>query len=210
MKNHLAVIVLVVFCSSVLSASQENKLDYQVINSSCFSGIKCQFDVQISRKATKDELIELANKLRKSQPGNYKRFFITYYLPGMEMGWATSHFDPNLKVEIHGLTVDQEKRLLENVEDKQEKVIGIWIDETPYISNRTSLIRKEDRVMMRIQFKDGSLLEKEMIETNTANGKKYEERGGNDLGEYYLLDKSGALKAYDREGYINTLRPVKK
>ena len=55
-------------------------------------------------------LKRIATKLKNSDGQSYDRTFIGYYLPDMKLNsgyWATTHFNPNLEIQILGLTVEQ-------------------------------------------------------------------------------------------------------
>jgi hypothetical protein len=205
--------LLTAILSSAVLANNTEKPGYEIINVTKMPGVKCSINVRLSRKATESELKDLATEIRKSQTGKYERFFILYYLPGMEVGslaWATTHFNPDLKIEIQGMTSEQEKSLIQAADSTGKECIGTWIDETPFISNTTSLIRKGDKVLLIMLFKDGSKVEQEMTETQTSQGTKFEEKGGNSFGEYYLLGKDGILRSFDSDGQTSTMKPAIK
>jgi hypothetical protein len=197
---------------SLTAAAQEKKLDYEIIKSSKVPGIRCSLDVRINRKATESEIGQLARRIRNAEPGNYERFYICYYLHGMQVGagaWATSHFDPGLRVAIQGLRQDEEQKLIQTADTTKGELIGTWVYESA-VANTTSLIRQDNKVIMLVQFKDGSKSLREMTETRLSSGTKYEEKGGNRFGEYYILGENRLLKLLDRDGLISILRPVWK
>jgi hypothetical protein len=59
------------------------------------------------------------------------------------------------------------------------------------------------------KFKAGSGSEKEMIQKNHSGKLRFEEKEGNDFGEYYLIERNGNLGAYDSAGLISTMRAIK-
>lgn len=65
---------------------------------------KISADIVISRPIDRSELSRIARTIYKALKGpRFKRVFITYYLPGMDVGagaWATTHFNPFLKITI--------------------------------------------------------------------------------------------------------------
>jgi len=66
---------------------------------------KIFFDIRIYKKFTKLELSGISRILfEKLSNLKYTRAFLTYYLPGMQIGagpWATAHFNPGLRpIEI--------------------------------------------------------------------------------------------------------------
>ena len=185
---------------------------YTVVEKSNLGSIKSSIDIRLEKKVSKDFLQKLALKLRKAEPRKYDRMFITYYLPGMTPGsgaWATSHFNPNLKVKILGTTIEEEKALMSKLKDSSGKIIGEWLDESPYVGAKYTLLKRNGKIIMIRKFKDGSGSEKEMIQKKQSGKLRFEEKGGNDFGEYYLIESNGRLAVYDNAGLINTMRSIK-
>jgi len=82
--------------------SEEKTPDFSIENKDCIGTIKCSFDVRISQKISEKEIAAIANKIKKSSSATDANF-ILYYLPCMKVNdgaWATSHFNPDLKIEI--------------------------------------------------------------------------------------------------------------
>lgn len=86
--------------------SNQNKLPhYSIIKDKKTHNIKRTIEIRLSGKISKDELRDIANKVKNSDPKEYDRTFILYYLPNQSTGhgaWATTHFNPNLKISILG------------------------------------------------------------------------------------------------------------
>lgn len=65
-------------------------------------GIKNAYDVILDRRITEAEIEDFAHRILRASP-LAERTFIAYSLRGMELGngaWATSHFNPDLRVDI--------------------------------------------------------------------------------------------------------------
>lgn len=78
---------------------------YKLIHAFEMGNIKLSLDIRLDKKESENTLTKLANELHKKQIKKYKRIFICYYLPDMIVNagaWATSHFDPNLRIKILG------------------------------------------------------------------------------------------------------------
>jgi len=74
---------------------------------------KCNIEVELKEKVTAEELTTIANKIRETRK-SYDKLWIFYNFPGMTSGsgsWATTHFTPDLKVEILGMTAEIDKKL---------------------------------------------------------------------------------------------------
>ncbi len=82
---------------------------------------KCAYDIRIKKKLSEEELKLIANSIKSAAPSSYN-IFIGYYLPCMIIGhgsWATSHFTPELRVEIQDyMLIDNPACLGDGVETK--------------------------------------------------------------------------------------------
>jgi len=156
-------------------------------------------------------LQKLALKLRQGEPIKYDRIFICYLLPGMTPGagaWATSHFNPNLEVKIWGTTIEEEKALMSKPKNSSDNIIGEWLDDSSYGAKYT-LIKRNGKIIMICKYKDGSGSEEEMIQKKQLGKLRFEEKEGNDFGEYYLIESNGRLAIYDNSGFGFSMRPIK-
>jgi hypothetical protein len=198
--------------SGYLVRNLSGGLAYSVIDSDMIPGAKLSLDVRLSRKATEKELAQIARELKVGTQGSYSRAFILHYLPGMKPGagaWATTHFNPSLQVKILGMTTEQEQALAGQVSSPGQQVIGVWLDETPYTANRTTLYKKGGKIFRERKFKDGSELTEEMIERSSSSGRRFDMRDRNTAGDYIVIRASGVLELRDSIGLISTARPVK-
>jgi hypothetical protein len=172
------------------------------------SNIKCSIDVQLSERVSEDFLRQFALKLKKLEPIEYDRMFISYSLSG-ESGWATSHFNPDLEVKILGTTIEQKSKLKADIDKHEGEIIGKWIDNT-YGSGTYVFFKIKNKIIMHWTFKTGEThQEKEMIQKQQSGKIRFEEKGGNDLGEYYLIESNGQLAFYDNLGFGFSMRPIK-
>jgi hypothetical protein len=216
MRNSYVILLvtsLVLFSTAYDSFAEIfESVNYTIIKKTNIADVKGTIDIRLEKKVTENFLQKLALKLRDAEPRKYDRLFITYYLPGMRPGsgaWATTHFAPNLKVEILGTTIDEEKALSSGPKNTSREIIGEWLDEVPFVGAKYTLMKKNDKITMVRKFKDGSGSEKEMIQVNQSGRTRFEEKGGNRHGEYYLIERDGNLGAYDQQGFIRTMRSIR-
>ncbi|MBW2596828.1 MAG: hypothetical protein JRC93_12830 [Deltaproteobacteria bacterium] len=208
----LLIFSLSLFAALPVLAESFQGVKYTVIEKSNLGSIKGSIDIRLEKKVTKEFLHKLALKLREAEPRKYERLFITYYLPGMTPGsgaWAASHFNPNLQVKILGTTLEEEKALKSEPKSSSGEIIGIWLDESPYVGAKYTFMRKDGKIIMVRKFKDVSSSEKEMIQKKQSGSLRFDEKGGNDFGEYYLIERNGNMGVYDNAGLINTMRSIK-
>lgn len=71
---------------------------------------KLTTSLQLNNRLSEDSLKLIANEIKVGNP-QYDRIFIFYYLKGEKssgMAWATSHFSPDLEINILGSTEQEE------------------------------------------------------------------------------------------------------
>jgi len=160
---------------------------------------KCNIEVELKEKITKEQLTIIANKIRETRK-SYDNLWIFYNLPGKQAGsvaWATTHFTPNLKVEILGST-DAEDKKMDNV-SVDGNIIGKWTDKQSYSEHTAIIYEKNNKIYMKSIYSDGSSGEVEYVRKK-INGKVRYEPKQNKHNEYYIIEANGNLGMYDPEG----------
>ena len=161
---------------------------------------------------SKDMLEELGRELH-GQARGFERTFIGYYLPDMEVGagaWATTHFDPNLEINIFGLSVEKEEKLRSIQTPQDWDVVGRWLDPTNlYFGYRITIFRKDNSIFMDKTFSDGSSGQYKLIETKSPVWRfnPVEEFSG--TGDHWILNPNGQLEAHDNNGFITAVKPMR-
>jgi len=170
------------------------------------SGInKCNIEIELKEKVSKDKLISIANKLRSTRT-SYDFLWIFYYLPNMKTGigaWATTHFTPQLQVNILGPTTEEETKLKTNAKIVDGNIIGEFF-ETQYTSGTYTVYEKNKKIFIKIGFKDGSSSINEMAKKELKNGTKLNYKNGDSNGEYFILTEKGILEFYNSENKMFT------
>ncbi len=174
-------------------------LKYKILNEISNPTLnKSNIDIELNRKASKQELTNLAYKLRATR--NFERLWIGYTLPNMKVGsgaWATSHFTPDLKVEILGSTAEEE----ENQNKQSSKIEGTSLGKW-YEQQKTSatyvLYNKDNKLIVKMTFKDGGSMENEVTKKKAKNGERIDYK--EDMhGEYFIVTKNGNFEFYNKE-----------
>jgi len=184
---------------------------YSIIDSSTIPGIKRMLDIRLNKKVSADTLRAIALRLKSQDSRSYERTFIGYYLPEMKVGaggWATTHFNPNLEVRILGLTDEQEKALIQQIDDPLRELIGSWIDDRMGVGNRTTIFRRNGKIFMENTYPDGSSGQKIIVAKRSTKGKNFVNKEDNGLGEFYLIDSKGNLQLWDQDGLISTAKKI--
>ncbi len=190
-----------------------DEIQYTIINEEKYLDIKTSIDIRLKSAVDEETITQIAKELEKERRGKYKRIFINYYLEGMKVGegaYALSHFNPNLEVQIMGLTKEEKTQLLKKTSLSESNLIGRWIDDSPYAGKVITISRNANTLELSIKssYKDGSEGSKKLIE-KIVNGQKRWIEEGNVFGEYYFLNNDGNLSIYDAEGLYKTLPKIK-
>lgn len=83
------------------------------------------------------------------------------------------------------------------------QVIGQWKDDSPAVGSELTLYKSGGSYHIKQVFQDGSKRDMKM----KKSGNKYFQPGSQD---YYIVDGSGNLKCYDRQGLIYEARSLSK
>ena len=73
---------------------------------------KCKIKIQLEGEASETRLTEIANEIHQTRT-TFKQLYIWYYLPDSDTSstsWASTHFLPDLKVEIDSSIVKQSNK----------------------------------------------------------------------------------------------------
>ncbi|PHS02936.1 MAG: hypothetical protein COA78_19810 [Blastopirellula sp.] len=193
------------------TAKIPDDLTYTIVDHGTLHRIKRSIQVRLSRKVSEEVLTALALKLKNADPVTYERTFIGYHLPGMptdDVYWATTHFNPILKVRILGLTVEQEEALRKLPVDSTRKIIGSWINERLGSGSKVTIFQKGPRIFIEHIYGDGSSGIKEVVETRSQNGRRFDFTKKNDFGDYYLINSRGELQQGDQDGLFWTMTTI--
>ena len=193
-------------CSSREPALDEvvEDVSYEIINASRVPGVQCRLDVRLSRKVGEEALRSIALKLREEESEEYERMFIAYELPGMMPGagaWATSHFNPDLKVEILGMTIEESAQ---TPAVPGGELVGRWLDQG-IVGGWYTIMVRDKNLIGEWKFTDGSSIEEKLIESADSGRRRFGKKE-NPYGEYYVIESDGRLGLYDSEGRFKILQ----
>lgn len=162
---------------------------------------KCNIEIELKEKISKEKLILIANNLRKTRT-TYDYVWIFYYLPGVKVGagaWAYTHFTPNLEVEILGTTADEEAKQKENAGNVDGKIIGKFYEQQ-YTDGTYTVYEKNNKTFIKVVYGDGSSDDEEMKKSTVSNGTRFDYKDGSgNVRGYRILTKSGILEFYNAE-----------
>jgi len=188
------------------SDNQNNNelVKYKIINQEKLSDIKFSMDIRLTQKTTKHQLRKIALDIKSRLKKNYDRIFIVYYLPEMQIengGWASSHFDPTLDVQIMGLTIEEESKLLTEASKViVDKIVGRWVGDGSVMT----MFRKGSTTFLKTNYYDHTVQISKLDERIVNGQKRYIEEDGHDFGEFFIIEGNGNLNVYDNHGLIFT------
>ncbi len=197
---------------ATVSRSLPSDGSYTILSDEAVPPYRRSLDIRLNKKVSEDVLTNIAHELRNRDPRTFERTFIVYYLPGMEVGtggWATGHFNPDLKVAILGTTQEQEQALTSEPERQSpaRDVVGQWLDDRPFMASRLTIYRSGGQLYLERRYPDGSSSDHRLRERATPDGRRFEEVD-RQTGDYFLMDTRGDLQIRDAEGLLATARKV--
>lgn len=183
-------------------------LSYRILEQTLTPPIKQSFDVELSRRATEDELRVLADIIGENRR-SFERTFILYYMPGQKLdagAWASSHFNPNLEIRIMGFTDEQEAQATKKASSTASgggSILGRWQSEFPPC---VYTIQESGGQTFLVQaFNDGSG-SRHVLRTGTSNrGRRFDDTESR-FEEFYVINSDGDLEIWDSDGLIDTVR----
>ena len=156
---------------------------YEIIGRDRSGNARCSFDVRLEERVPESSIRNIAEEIKRREAEECERTFIVHYLPGMQVdagSWATSHFTPNLEVQILGMTAEQANGALPLPDGE---VVGRWRDESPP-GRWLTIVRRDDQLIERWDYADGSNSEDSLDESRLPDGRvRFEDQGGNANGD---------------------------
>lgn len=222
---------LTIQCNSKLD-KDEIFDEYSIIKKETIPYAKASYDIHLNKEFNKSSIEKLAHKLKNDLDADYERVFITYYLPGMEVGsgaWATSHFTPNLEIHLSAPFYDDtitddfnikeekevvvEEKKLSKAESTIEKlkasegdieILGKWKQKGNFMF---VIFRKSSRhFLTEINIDKPIIGDKWELETTTKSGKQafiVKDFKQKGYTDYYQIENNGELSLNDRIGIID-------
>jgi hypothetical protein len=169
---------------------------------------KNNVEIQLNKKVDETILKKIALKIRKDR-NQYDKLWIFYRISKMTSGraWATTHFTPDLEVKIIGSTEKQDQKTA-RTDDINGEILGKWRSEKSLMGAVLILFKDtEEKLKMRIVFKEGGNMDSELKESTVKGKTKYEDDKTH--GEYYILESNGNLGMYGNDGKFDEAIKIK-
>lgn len=209
MKKILFILTILIFMSCKKNSNVPNDVQWKITKENPNTNLsKNNIEVHLNKKVDQKVLQEIAMEIREDRT-QYDRLWIFYYIPNMTegMAWATTHFTPNLEINIIGSTENQDMQTSKTT-DIEGEVLNKWRSEKSLMGGTLVLFKNlSQKKIMRITFKDGSKMDSEIVESNIKGKTKYQD--DNENGEYYILELNGNLGLYGKNGKFDEAIKIK-
>ena len=211
MKKIFYILIAISFfaCNQTNQSKNENleqtsipsDVKYEVISEEPNEALsKDNISIRINKVVDESALTEIAYNL-KSTRSQYDKLWIFYYLPEMDansFAWATTHFKPELQVEINNPPISKDSISSQALKVDGE-VIGKWRCDKSLMGASLILYKNtKGTLLMKTTFTDGSASDEKIKEKKKSGVTKYEYN--NTHGEYYILESNGNLGLYGENG----------
>jgi hypothetical protein len=234
----MCLLILFALLAHVSLVAGNGEFSFEILTDKKTHNIKRSVEIRLDRRITSEQLESIAHKIKALNGNHYKRTFILYYLPYQKPGagaWATTHFTPNLEVEILGATVEDAKKFraysIKNGWQTPEasknspqiwgakqpiniqyggEIIGEWIWDLSDLSRKITIFKKNGTFFMNRYYRDGSQETVQLKAAKVARGLRLEETQPNAFGEHSIINKKGELEFFDADGIILALPPEQK
>ncbi len=209
MYKILSVLIVVLFVASGCNNKKQSKeliipddIHYYITQDQSMQNKKRSVEAVLNKRVNKEILNNIALNIKNSDSNTYERTFIGYFIGGEDNTqgyWATTHFNPSLKVNILGLNGEEKKRILSKKITPEQGVetIGYWLEDRPYHVNKMILYYKKNRFYLEQIFETFTQTT-EMSFEKVRDGIKIVDIKGGRFGEYYLLTKERDLEFWSK------------
>jgi hypothetical protein len=169
---------------------------------------KITYEIDLDKRVDEELIKKVSEEIKTGK--NYKKIFMFYNIPNWNWdgggSWATSHYTPELEINILGATIEQVKKINSIVVDG--KIKGEWWQSTQYFEGRVLETEKNNKNFINQIMGDGSIITdqvkiKKVGETVRFIPLKKKE-------EYWVLEKNGNLSVNDNSGKIWEAKAIKK
>ncbi|WP_350562757.1 Ltp family lipoprotein [Psychrobacter sp. CAL346-MNA-CIBAN-0220] len=187
-------------------AEIKNFPEYKIVEDTVKRNIKRTVEVELSSRMDEETLIALAEKIYAMSDAKVERTFITYRLAneGDGTAWATTHYNPEFKVNIVGATASDYERI-KNTNISKGEEIGSWMVSRG-MDSKVTAYKKDGQVYIQELYDFGPLSKEEKAyeSTQSDKGLKLQDESGKDHNEYFIINKKGDLEFWSDNGNYYT------
>jgi hypothetical protein len=202
--------IATIVAETIEKESSPPPVSFSVIKKEAGSSTDCLLYIRLKNRTNEGEVISLSEYLKKREGKDCFPLYLYFYLedevPGTDIPWANSKYDPKLEVTINGLDLQTEATLEAKPLKSAGNLIGVWID-TEIFPHKIEIRKINSEYEMTTTYSDGSGEIKTLyIEIMDGEERLYE-NPGNYFGDYMVIRSNKNLAFYDNEGLIYELHP---
>jgi hypothetical protein len=167
------------------------------------------FFIRLFRKPALKDLVAICHELKaQAKPPRTIVWFGLGDGNPKSNPWASADCDPEPKVEIRGLTPEQEATLVARPPPDGD-VIGRWVEDAQGRELYT-ISRRDGRLFLEwTTSPQGKGIEEELVEMERSGLRRFQRRTPSRAGDHYVINGYGDLEIRDDHGLILVARRVR-
>lgn len=204
--------IIVILLILLIGCNNNNNLNYHIVKDETRRDIKRVVDVVLDEYISESQLKKIALEIKNQDNKDYERTFIGYFIKSANKDfgyWATTNFNPTLKIHIMGLTVENKITLMTKPQSTlNKKILGSWIDnESPMLVNRVTLFTLDKKLYLEKVYSDNSLRNKLVTKEIDKNG-LLKINFIDKTSDYYIINKQNELEFWNQEGHYYSAKSL--
>tara|TARA_B110001452_G_scaffold262558_1_gene262743 strand:+ start:469 stop:1167 length:699 start_codon:yes stop_codon:yes gene_type:complete len=193
--------------------SVPNASEYTILEDMRKRNIKRTVRVELPSRTNEETLRAYAEQIHALSNVDVERTFITYIIAGDHKNqgyWATTHYNPHLRVHMMGATASDYEKIKNTALPKGE-VLGAWMSAWGY-DHKMIAFKKDGQTYMRSILSPGGSPQDEIYElSQSKKGIKLQSESDKDHHEYFIINPKGNLEYWSENGnYYTTYRAIQQ
>ncbi|APC15115.1 hypothetical protein BLL42_05050 [Pseudomonas frederiksbergensis] len=183
---------------------------YTITQDESRAPVKRTVEVELVSRVNEADLALVAKEIFAQGKNKTDRTFIGYRVDGKTKGtyWATSHYDPDLKVVIRGLTLADFQTLQAfDVAKAYPQATGAWIRDDGF-GYLMVVYECNGKFFIDSIFPNGEKNTNAVVSKRMPDGGLRLSEPDNSFGEFYVVDAEGGLQGWSENGVYMTLQPL--
>ncbi len=155
---------------------------------------KDNWHVELAQKVGAERLRGIADEIRDRQGTGKARAYFWFHLPGAPLSspWAIAFFEPTPRIEIQGLTADQESQLIARA-PRHDGAIGRWVEDD-LSRHLLTIYRDGAGLHLATAGLGGFESTTDIVAVGEPNGRRFERREPSSEGDCYIISDQGDLE----------------
>ena len=192
----------------ILSACSDNVAEmpkFKIMEDTVKGNIKRTVEVELLERTNEESLHAIAEHIHGLSSADVQRTFIGYRVKGDHKNqgyWATTHYNPDLKVNILGASASDYGNI-KNTNQPEGEILGTWMASWGYEYKMTAF-KQDEQTFIKSAYSDGSSSNELYFLSQSKKGVKLQDQGGKERGEYFIINSKGDLEFWSQNGNYYT------